>query len=161
MSSREKKAKRTKRFNVLDAAVLLAVIALIVTAVLRAGLIDRLTFSSKPCTVVLVCKNVDADIAAPEANDLLYTEAGDDFGKVISVSFTTSSMTVTDADGIQRKVDLPSDYVRDIEISVECKLGIKDGRYLNLSGDLIVPGTEFTLHTRTNTIICTVSSISD
>jgi len=135
--------KRKIGFNAFDVAIVLVIIALIVTAAVRSGIADKMTFSPSTFSVKLVCNDSCFDLGTEINGKAVYTDDGEKFGEVTNVRVETVN----------------GEFVC-YEIDVNCSLVKKNGRYVNLAGDTLVKGVEVTLHSQTATFIAGIDSVS-
>ena len=138
------------RFGVLDAVIIIVILAIVASLVLRYTAdnsfftydTDKYTVTFKACGVRYT--SVDSVASATD----FYLESGAHLGKLTHAPTVTPKVEyVTVSSGEIVACYYPDNTLVDIVAEIECDLIDKDGSVMTKNGVHIVPGVELTIHT--------------
>ncbi len=159
------KKERTKngklRFGVLDAAIIILILAIIASVVLRYTT-DNSFFSTKTNTYTVTLKISDVRYTTHNMlsnGDKIYLKNGNALGGITQTSVTPSVYYVADNDEKMTPVYYPDSTFVDIVATVSCELAEKNGRTVTLGGEHIGVGVTFDVHTETVDMTVVVTSV--
>lgn len=145
------KTKDTKiRFGILDAVIIIVILAVVASLVLRYTAdnslftydTDKYSVTFKACGVRYT--TVDSVASATD----FYLDSGDALGKLTHAPTVTPMVEyITVQSGDIVACYYPDNTLVDIVAEIECDLIDKDGSVMTKSGVHIVPGVELTIHT--------------
>ena len=151
-----------RRIGALDVAVIISVIALIVFAVLRLGLADRVFFSGQNFNVVIESGAISAEtVSSVSTGDSVVFSDGKPLGTVVSVESAPAVFEATADNGERILVAYPEGGPVRITLTVSVRLAWKDGRYVTSSGSRVTPGDKTVFSTKFASIEGTVISIKE
>ncbi len=148
------------RFGVLDAVIIIVVLAITASVVLRYTVDNSLfAYDTEKYTVTLkTCGVRYTSVDAVASDTTFYLDDGYLLGNAIHAPTVTPMLTyVTSQSGELIACYYPDNTFVDIVAEIECMLVDKDGMLLTESGVHIAPGVELTVHT--NTVDLTVEII--
>lgn len=152
---------KTLKIGVIDIVIIIAVIALIITTVLRytseKGLFDRekkemaVTFSIKSARYTLY------DML--EEGDKVYLPEGALLGTIKDIT-ANPAVFYTEHGGEVIKTYYPENTKHDLNGTIVCELIDRDGRYVTADGVHVSAGTTLTVHTRTVDIAIQITALA-
>ena len=140
------------KFGVLDAVIIIVVLAIAATLVFRYTADNSLfAYDTEKYTVTLkTCGVRYTSVDAVASASWFYLDNGDMLGNSIHAPTVTPMLTyVTSQSGELIACYYPDNTFVDIVAEIECELVNKDGMLLTESGVHIAPGVELTVHTET------------
>ena len=154
--------KNTRRISALDISVILLLVAVVVLALVRIGVVDRISFRGTDCNVTVRVTKADASFAANiSIGDKVYLEDGMLLGTVVSASVSPSYFRETAEDGTSVSVKYPEGEYKDVDIVISASLAWKDGSRYTIGGQRIMAGTALSLDTAAAVFECVVSSVEE
>lgn len=154
--------KSGRRISALDISVILLIVAILVLALVRLGVVDRISFRGTDCDVTVRITKADASFAANiSEGDKVYFEDGTLLGTVVSASVSPSYFRATGTDVATVSAKYPESEYVDVSVVVRASLAWKDGSRYTLGGKRIIAGAAFTLDTAAAVFECVVSSIEE
>ena len=147
-----KKAKGNFKFGVLDAVVLILVIALVVTVIFRFTTDMRLfTYDSEKYVVTVRASGLQYTTAGMlNESDSVYFENGDYLGTFTSSPTVTPKMAYEFAsDGEIVPAYYPDNTLIDITNNIECELITSNGMLVTKNGTHLAVGVVLEIHTQT------------
>ena len=140
------------RFGVLDAVIIIVVLAIAASIVFRYNLENNLfAYDTENYTVTIrTCGVRYTSVDAVASANMFYLDNGDAFGSSIHAPTVTPMLSyVTNQAGELVACYYPDNTLVDIVIEIECELINKDGSAMTKSGVHIAPGVALTVHTET------------
>lgn len=149
------------KFGVLDAAIIIIVIALIASVVLRYTTDNSFfTADSKSYSVTLKISNVRyTTYDMITSGESIYLDNGQLLGQITQASVTPSVYYASGSDGKMTPVYYPDNTFVDIVTVVSCELINKDGRIVTSKGEHIGIGVELSLHTESVDMMVEITEI--
>lgn len=129
-------------FNPLDIAVILVIVALLITVIVRSGIVDKLTFSGKEFTVTCRASETDGLELDSLRDADVFTDSEHYFGKVKSIRYLVNG----DGEGY-------------VELDIAANLMKKDGRFITEEGVSVVRNAEITLSSQLVRLTYTVDKV--
>ena len=157
----ERTTRGKLRFGVLDAAIIILILALIASVVLRYTT-DNSFFSMKTEAYNVTLKISDVRYTTHNMlsnGDRVFLSNGDELGVITQTSVTPSVYYVADDDEKMTPLYYPDNTFVDIVATVSCELSEKNGRTVTPDGDHIAVGVTFEVHTETVDMTVVVTSV--
>ena len=160
MSKQENNGKI--RFGVLDAVVLIIVVALIVALIFRFTTDMRLfTYDTEKYAVTVRTEGLQyTTVDMISVGDSVYFENGDYLGAVLSSPTVTPKMLYAlGAEGDLIPAYYPNNTLVDLTTDLECELVTSDGMLMTKNGEHLAVGVVIKLHTQTVDITAEIVGI--
>ena len=154
--------ERTRKIGAVDFIIIFAVLAIILTGVLRYTLDEGLfTKNDTECNVSFSITSVRyTTYDMLEASEKIYLSDSEFLGTLVSATVTPAIFYATDSEGNVKEAYYPENTLVDINGVMLCKLSDNEGRYLAANGTHICPGTTLTLRTDTADLTVVITSVS-
>jgi len=154
--------KSGRRISALDISVILLIVAVLILALVRLGVVDRISFRGTDCDVKVRITMADASFASNlSEGDKVYLDDGSLLGTVVSASVSPSYFRAAGSDGTYSQVKYPEKEYADVDIVVRASLAWKESSWYTLSGKRIISGVALSLDTPTAVFECSVVSVDE
>lgn len=160
--AKDNTVKVRRKIGVIDVVIIVAVLAIILTSVLRYTLDEGLfTQNDTACSISFRVSSVRYNTYDMlEENEKVFLSDFELLGTLSSLSITPAVFYAENDEGELISVHYPENTLVDISGEILCELSVSGGRYTAADGTHVCAGAELELHTDTVDMTVVVTKVS-